>query len=74
MNIGITKELKIKMLQALKNGYWDNKELESFIVCLYGSLSDEELNTQIKELAKKLGVSEPITIEIIDSREQVKKN
>ena len=40
MNIEINRELKIKMLQALKNGYWDNKELESFIVCLYGSLSD----------------------------------
>ena len=73
MKIEINRELKIKMLQALKNSYWDSEELESFIVCLYKSLPNEELSSKIKELSKKLGVLEPIIIEIIDSREQVEK-
>jgi hypothetical protein len=70
--IEINRETKIVLLNALKNGYFELSDLENLTAYLYKNLTDEELNSRIKELSRKLGI-EPLTIEIIDSREQVKK-
>ncbi|MDR0603598.1 MAG: hypothetical protein LBG80_04755 [Bacteroidales bacterium] len=71
--IEIKRDGKIMMLKALKNGYFEPTELENLICYLYSDLSEENKTTQIRELSRKLGVGEPLIIEIIDKREQVQK-
>ncbi|GHV56584.1 hypothetical protein FACS1894182_03430 [Bacteroidia bacterium] len=68
--IEINRETKIVLLNALKNGYFELPDLENITAHLYKNLTDEELNNRIKELSRKLGI-EPLTIEVIDRREQV---
>jgi hypothetical protein len=50
--------------------YFELSDLEHLTVSLYKDLTDEELNDRIKDLSGKLGI-EPLTIEVIDRREQV---
>ena len=52
MRIEITKELKIKLLQAMKNGYIDTDELPELSIPEYmKNLTDEELDAKIASLA-----------------------
>jgi len=69
--IEIGSKTKIMLLKVLRNGYFEQDTLEDLIKYIYSDLSDEELNRQINELCRKLGVPPPITIEVIDRREQV---
>ena len=69
--IEINRETKIMLLKVLQNGYFEQDTLNDLIKYIYSDLSDEELNRQITELSSKLGVPPPITIEVIDRREQV---
>ena len=51
MRIEITRELKIKLLQALKNGYIDTDTFPELSVPEYlKNLSDEELDAKIADL------------------------
>jgi predicted metal-dependent hydrolase len=65
----IDRETKIVLLKAMKSGYFELSDLEHLITNLYKDLLNEELSNWIKDLSLKLGI-EPITIEVIDRREQ----
>ena len=55
MRIEITKELKIKLLQAMKNGYIDTDELPELSISEYlKNLTDDELNAKIADLEQRL--------------------
>ena len=74
MKIPINRNTKLVLLKTLKNGYIEDDTLNELVQYLYSELSDEELDKRINELSRKLGVPPPITIEVIDKREQVIKN
>jgi len=67
--IKIDRAKKIMLLNALKNGYFEMPDMEN----LFSGFLPDELSSIVKELAQKLGVSDLLTIEIIDRREQVEK-
>ena len=69
MKIKINKLTKITLLNAIKNGYLEESD---FIDILRG-MPKKVLEERMKEACALLGITEPITIEIIDKREQVIK-
>lgn len=54
--IEISRETKITLLKALKNGYFEMSDLSNLVSDLYGDISDEELDERINELSRKLGI------------------
>jgi len=69
--IKIGRETKIRLLKALKNGYFEWSDIMELVKSAYGELTDEELDSRIKELDRKLGLGQTVEVEIIDRREQV---
>ena len=55
--IEISRETKTMLLNALKNGYFEQSDLENLVGYLYSEISDEELDRRIDELHRKLGIN-----------------
>ena len=56
--IQISRETKIALLKALKNGYFEVSDFEIFLIIIHSGLTDKE----IEELYKKIDVREPLNI------------
>jgi len=55
--IGISRETKIMLLNVLKNGYFEMSDLGALISDLYSEVPDDELNSRISELQRKLVIN-----------------
>jgi len=56
--IQISRETKIVLLKAIKNGYFETSDLENILTVINSGLSKED----IKELQKRAGMEEIIEV------------